>query len=355
MKILVDIGHPAHVHFYLRSIRSWLKSGHRVIVTSRKKEIATDLLDAIQVHHLVLSTMNDGTPFGMLKELVSRDYKLLKVVLKEKPDILTGIGGIYVAHTGFVTRTPSITFYDTENAKLSNLITYPFNSLVAVPDCYKAWLPPWNIRYPGYHELSYLHPENFRPDIEIARRCGLAADRPTFLLRVVSWQASHDLSEKGWNIALLERLTAYLQERGKVIISSETQLPPHLLKYGYQGPPELIHHLMAHLKLFIGESATMASECAVLGVPAVYAAETGRGYTDEQEERYGLVFNIRMLDWKVLKDCIDKVLKAPAENWQTKREKLLSDKIDVSKFVTQLILGYPSSMQEFKQQFNKNV
>jgi len=40
---------------------------------------------------------------------------------------------------------------------------------------------------------------------------------------------------------------------------------------------------MAYCRAFIGESATMASEAAVLGVPAVYAAETGRSYTDEQE------------------------------------------------------------------------
>ena len=35
-------------------------------------------------------------------------------------------------------------------------------------------------------------------------------------------------------------------------------------------------------------SATMASECAVLGVPSVYVAKTSRGYIDEQAARYDL-------------------------------------------------------------------
>ena len=33
----------------------------------------------------------------------------------------------------------------------------------------------------------------------------------------------------------------------------------------------------------------MSSEAAVLGVPAVFIATTGRGYTDDEERRYGLV------------------------------------------------------------------
>ncbi len=46
---------------------------------------------------------------------------------------------------------------------------------------------------------------------------------------------------------------------------------------------------MAHAQLVVGESATMSSEAAVLGVPAVFIATTGRGYTDDEERRYGLV------------------------------------------------------------------
>ena len=41
--------------------------------------------------------------------------------------------------------------------------------------------------------------------------------------------------------------------------------------------------------MIVGESATMSSEAAVLGVPAVMIATTGRGYTDDQERRYELV------------------------------------------------------------------
>lgn len=321
MKILVDIGHPAHVHFYKIPIKNWLSAGYQVVITSRVKEMATQLLDSLGAEHHVLSEENDGSKKGMIKELISRDYKLLKLVLKEKPDVMTGIGGIYVAHSGFVTRIPSVTFYDTENAKLSNLITYPFTSLVAVPECYNGWLPPWHKKYSGYHELSYLHENVFKADYSIALDCGLDPQKPTYLIRVVAWNANHDLNENGWSLKLLRQVIDELKLSGKVILSSEGDLPEDLIEYRYSGDSDKIHHLMNYCRMYVGESATMASECAVLGVPAIYAAETGRGYTDELESRYGLVFNCKEINWEHLKDVVKKVLAVDHITYCKKRKK----------------------------------
>jgi hypothetical protein len=40
MKILIDIGHPAHVHFFKNAIRELEGRGHEVKVTARDKEVA---------------------------------------------------------------------------------------------------------------------------------------------------------------------------------------------------------------------------------------------------------------------------------------------------------------------------
>jgi predicted glycosyltransferase len=113
-----------------------------------------------------------------------------------------------------------------------------------------------------------------------------------------------------------------------------------------------MHHLMGHVSLLVGESATMASECAVMGVPAIYAANTGRGYTDEQEDRYGLVFNLRQLAWPHLRETIDSVLAVPSSVWQEKRNRLLREKIDVAPFVADLILDYPRSRMRYEKEFH---
>lgn len=81
----------------------------------------------------------------------------------------------------------------------------------------------------------------------------------------------------------------------------------------------------------------MASECAVLGVPAVYAAHTGRGYTDEQEARYGLVRNVRRLDWEPLRDAVEAVLEHDAAHWQGRRKVLLDECEDVTGVICRML------------------
>ncbi|MGM0680788.1 MAG: DUF354 domain-containing protein [Thermodesulfobacteriota bacterium] len=349
MRILVDIGHPAHVHFFRPAVKILQEKGHEVVITSRRKEIATDLLDGLDISHRVLSDHpGKGGLKALFSEMIRRDRALFRVVRELRPDIMTGIGGVNPAHVRLFTGVPAVIFYDTENARLSNLITYPFASLVVVPECYQAWLPPWNLRYPGYHELSYLHPNRFQPDYEKAAACGLDRERPTFLIRTVSWGASHDVSETGWSVELLRSIANYLNEKGRVVISAEGPLPADLQTFKFQGRVEEIHHLMAYSSLYVGESATMASECAVLGTPAVYAALTGRGYTDEQEKVYGLVRNVFNLDWPWIKEAMDDLLAGPKEYWQEKRRRLLADKIDVAAFVADLVSNYPASVKRFR-------
>ena len=346
MKVLVDIGHPAHVHFFHNPIRRLKAHGHEVVITSRDKEFSLDLLNELGLQHQPISSLGKGGMVSLGKELILRNCSLARVVLKERPNIMAAIGGVSIAQVGRVIGIPSLVFYDTENAKLQNAITYPFASAVIVPRCYDAWTPKRrHIRYNGYHELSYLHPEYFKPDRSIALANGLASTGDTFFLRLVSWKANHDIGEKGWGNDLLNATVKKLSAKGKVLISSETPLPPSLASYNYQGCIKNVHHVMAFCRAFVGESATMASECAVLGVPAVYAAETGRGYTHEQERRYGLVRNLSHLAWDRLEPLIDEILTMPAKHWRQARQALLDDTIDVAAFVAECIESFPLQLR----------
>jgi predicted glycosyltransferase len=341
MKALIDIGHPAHVHFFRVPITQLLEKGHQVIITSRAKEFALELLDEVGLPHFPLSALGKGGLFSLGIELIQRNRALWKIVRREKPDVMAAIGGVSIAQVGKLARVPSLVFYDTENARLQNAITYPFASTVIVPNCYEAWLPASrHIRYKGYHELSYLHPTHFQPNRDIAIKNGLATEGDTFFLRLVSWQANHDIGETGWSPALLKKLVDKLVVKGRVLISSEMPLQGDMQQYAYVGDIKDVHHVMAFCRGFIGESATMASECAVLGVPAIYAAETGRGYTNEQERRYGLVANLSEITWARLEPLIEEMLARPISHWQQARETLLHDTIDVASFVTDSIENF---------------
>lgn len=348
MRVLIDIGHPAHVHFFRNPIDMLLAHGHEVIVTSRQKDMATDLLNDLGIRHECLSALGNGGLMTLGRELIRRNYLLWRIARKFRPHIMAAIGGVSIAQVGRLTGIPSLVFYDTENARLQNAITYPFASCVIVPNCYEAWLPARrHIRYAGYHELSYLHPDRFTPDRQVALNNGLDLERDTFFVRTVSWQANHDIGEQGWTQDTVEKLIRKLDPHGKVIISSETPLPEHLRHYRYTGRISEVHHVMAYCRAFIGESATMASESAVLGVPALYVAHTGRGYTNEQESRFGLVINERSPTWARIDTAVDSLLRTSHEDYAARRQRLLSETIDVATFVTRCIETFPDPLHNY--------
>lgn len=337
MRVIVDINHPAHVHFFKYPIQILRQRGHEVLVASRTKDVTTRLLDELQFEHVILSSQTTKGVVSLAKELVQRDWRLYRLATKWKADRLTAIGGTFSAHAGFLAGIPSIVFYDTENARLQNTITYPFVSRLFVPQCYSGPLPHNVTRYAGYHELSYLHPNRFTPNRQLALQSGLCPSRPTFLVRTLAWLANHDLADRGWDRSLLTKIIELLTNFGQVIISTEGETPSELCRYKYTGSPASMHHTMAFCTLYVGESATMASECAVLGVPAVYIARTPRSYTDDQERKYGLVKNIFDFRWSTIEAAIVECLDTPRANWAAARQLLLADTIDVAQFVVQSI------------------
>jgi uncharacterized protein len=337
MRVIVDINHPAHVHFFKCPIQILRARGHDVLVASRVKDVTTQLLDELQIEHVILSSQTTKGVVSLAKELLQRDWRLYQLAKTWKADCLTAIGGTFSAHAGFLAGIPSIVFYDTENARLQNAITYPFVTQLFVPNCYSGPLPRYATRYPGYHELSYLHPNRFTPNRELALQSGLSPSRPGFLVRTSAWMANHDLGDRGWDRGLLTNIITLLSDFGQVILSTEATPPTDLRHYLYTGSAASVHHTMAFCTFYVGESATMASECAVLGVPAIYIARTSRGYTNEQEEKYGLVKNIRDFRWPAIEAAIDDYLSTPRSHWVKARQLLLNDTIDVANFVADSI------------------
>jgi predicted glycosyltransferase len=215
---------------------------------------------------------------------------------------------------------------------------------VVVPRCYRGWTPKRKtMRYPGYHELAYLHPKYFSPSREVALGCGLSSEGDTFLIRLVSWKASHDLGKRGWSRVLLESIVQRLRTQGKVIISSEGELPSALENLRFEGPAQDIHHLLAYCRAYVGESPTMASEAAILGVPAVYVASASLGYVEDQEQRYGMVRFVKPDSIKDTLDALDDVTSTPAHEFERRRRSMLNESIDVPRFVTDILLDFDTS------------
>ena len=341
MKILFDILHPAHVHFFRNCIEELRERGHETLIVARDKDLTVRLLELYSLPFSVISREASGKT-GLGLELLRRNWELIRIARKEKPAVMASIGGITTSQVGFLTGTRNLIFYDTENAVLSNRISYPFATEVITPDCYKGWVPgKKHLAYAGYHELAYLHPNRFSPDADLLRKAGIDPGEPYSVVRFVSWKAMHDVKAKGFSPEDKLRLSRALEEYGKVYITSEEELPSAFEKYRLPLPPHQVHHLLAFAKLFIGESATMASESAILATPFVYLDIVGRGYTDEQQEKYGLGYNYR--PWQV----DESIMKAKnilagnrkeSDQFRESHARMMAEKIDVSAFIVERLL-----------------
>ena len=330
MRVLIDILHPAHVHFFRNFHAEMQARGHEVCITARDKDRSVELLRALRLPHEQISSQKSGA--GLALELAQRTPRLMRVMRAFRPDVMTGIMGPSIALAGALRprRVPAVVFYDTEFAAATNRIVYPLAYSVCTPDCYQTAVPGRHLTYAGYHELAYLHPDRFRPDPAVLAAFGVTPGEPYSIVRFVSWQAVHDRREKGLTAKQKRHLVEVLQRRGRVLVSSEGPLTPDLSGLAVRGPVEQVHHLIAHARLVVGESATMSSEAAVLGVPAVFIATTGRGYTDDEERRYGLVRHFTDDQYDMALSAIEEVLAAPAAAWAQARQRLLGEKIDVT-------------------------
>jgi predicted glycosyltransferase len=307
--------------------------GHDVHVTARAKDRSLELLDRYGLPYEHISDQRSGA-VGMTTEMAQRTRKLLGIMREFQPDVMTGIMGPSIAIAGALKRVPAVVFYDTEFATQTNWFVYPLAHSVCTPDCYQGRVRGTHVEYAGYHELAYLHPNRFIPDPERLRAFGLAPDERYSLIRFVSWQAVHDRNEKGLTAEQKRALVETLRAHGRVLISSEAPLPPDLAELEVKGPVEDIHHLLAYAQLIVGESATMSSEAAVLGVPAVMIATTGRGYTDDEERRYGLVRHFTEDQYALAVGAIEKLYaESPREFGQLARQRLLEEKIDVTQWM----------------------
>ena len=349
MKVLVDIGHPAHVHFFKNAIWELESKGHEVQITARDKEIALYLLEAYGFKYHNLGKNQKGLAkkaIGMLKI----DFEMYKVVKKFNPDVLMGIHSPYVAQVSKLLRKPSLIFTDTEHAKLANKLTFPLATAIYTPSCFKKDLGHKQIRYDGYHELAYLHPNYFTPDPSVLDEIGLKEGERFIIMRFVAWDASHDVGHKGISMEIRRRFVSELEKYGRVLITSESELPAEFESYRIKVAPEKMHDLLYYTTLLVGESATMASECAVLGTPAIFIDFAGRGYTDEEEYKYGLIFNFSS-DEESYEEIIKKTLELVAQDdlkveWEKKKDHLLNEKIDVTKFMIETIERYGGVVSE---------
>lgn len=337
MKAFFAIQHPAHVHLFRNSIQQLESDGHEIHTLVRENDINVQLLENYGIEHTVVAPEPKSALHLPLVQL-KYEWEIIRRARRFKPDVLLAVGEPAITHASQLCDARSMLFTDTEHATLQNKLSFPFADRIYTPQCYQDDLGEKQIYYPGFHELAYLHPNRFEPDSSVLDEVGLTTNDSFVILRTVDWQALHDIGDSGFD-DVVDVVTQLEATGAEVLITAEGDLPDAVSHCDLDIEPHRIHDLMAYSDLFIGESATMASESAVLGTPAVFVSSSRRGYTDELEEKYGLVFNFsdENRHQAGLEKAIEILDDDNAKIWAQHQERLLEDKIDTTEFILEQI------------------
>lgn len=351
MKILIDIGHPAHVHLFKQFAHLMIQNGHELLFTCREKEFEIFLLKKCGFNYKSFGKKYKSG-FGKLWGLIEFDIKEFISGLRFRPDILLSHGSMYAAHAACMLGKSHVSLEDTFNFEQVRLYK-PFTQAILTADYDHPLKSGKVINYAGYHELAYLHPNRFEPDITVLQELGVNINEKYVIIRFVSWNASHDFGHKGISSENKIKAINEFSKYARVFISSEDELPLELKKYQINIPPERMHDALAFASLVFGESFTMPAEAAVLGTPAILIHNTMCYYLQELEQKYNLAYNFTesMSDQNFAIQKGVGLLQQTGlkEEWKKKKEKMLADKIDVTAFLVWFVQNYPESQSIMKK------
>ena len=271
MSVLIDISHPAHVHFFRPLAQTLIADGIAVHIVARDKDVTVRLLEVSGLPFEVLPMGRPGAGrMSAATELLRRSWALrrrirrhkVKVVLTRNPS-----GAI----AAFGTRATSI--FDTDDGRgvgIHYWAARPFADIITSSVHDPEDHGRGHRRYRALKAHMFLHPDRFTPDPDVRRRY-LDDDEQFCVVRFSAHDASHDRRIDGitpeGRRAIMERLVRF----GPVLVSIERQ--GLQFQRGQDEPasvaPEDFHHLLATASLFVGDSQSVAAEAAILGVPSL--------------------------------------------------------------------------------------
>jgi predicted glycosyltransferase len=348
MTFLFVTGHPAQIHNF-RIVKKLLEeNGHQVIWASTNKDISFELLELYGIEFIPIDRPKGGL-FAKIVNLFSNARRISKIIRQKNVDMVVSRVSPYAAIACKLNRINHIGLADTEVSGIYDTFFSKLLDALITSTTFERTLTKKQIRIPSNIELFYLHPQHFKRDLSIYEDLNISLNDPFVIVRFVSWNAYHDAGHQGFSEENKILLIDKLRKRFKVFISSEGYLPPELEKYRIKLPLDKIHSALAESVLYVGEGASMASESAVLGTPAVFVNSIWSG-NGKDLSNYGLFYQFKSSEQEqaeAIDKCIEILNNSLSENKiNSLKYNYLKDKIDASSFLCWFITNFPDSRKQ---------
>lgn len=349
MRIAVTVQHGENVHLFRYPIAELQRRGHEVFVFSREQGVNVELLDAYGVEHECLCSEPDTLP-GLALTQLRFEVGLYRRLRRIDPDVVTASHGIAASHVAPLVGARSCVFVDTDgDVVLGTRLASQFAHRICRPEWLRVPDDERCVDYAGLHELAYLAPDRFTPDLDLLEEHGVEPEEPYAVVRFGAWKSHHDVGKRGFSPAGKRALIDALARRGRVYVADEAAVGSsrgvvdHVGAEALPVPPEHFHHLLAEANVCVGEVATTTIEAAVLATPTVrvspFAGPDDMGKFVELERR-GLVRSFPRGAEQAGIGTVRRLYddRAAERLWERRRDTLLEETIDVGSFVVDQVL-----------------
>lgn len=342
MKILIDINHPAHVHYFRNFIKIMEGKGHSFKVINRNSPMINNLLDHYNIEHIVRNPRpsKKGTIASFIN-LVKMTFTCFKESVSFKPDIYLGFASSACAVTSAIFHKPCILIDDTEHNTLNHKIYLRFCSCILTPFYFKKNLGEKQIYFNAFVEQLYLHSSVYTPQTKVLSELGIG-ENEYVLVRYISYDAHHDLVAQPLSDDNKRLIVDKLSLKNRVFVSHESSPNPYE-EFALKIRPEQMHDVEANAKFIITEGATMASESFVLGVPYIYINPLRVGNANVQASTFPEIAVSCTDECEINKNIENFEKKAVKQKASSIKKRLEHSTINPTAFLVWFVENYPQS------------
>ena len=344
-RIAIFLGHPAHYHMFKHVTAELEQQGIVVDYLVKRKDMLEDLVKRSgHSYHVVRRQERTAKgKLGLVWALISMELNVTAYLIRFRPRLLIGTYAPVISH---LTGVPMVICCEDDTAVVPRFArtSYPYAKAILAPRyCDGGQWDAKMIKYAGFQKLAYLHPNRFTPNREVIAPYLRHPERPFVLMRFAKLQAHHDEGIGGMNNTVASNLVKLLAPHYDIYITSERPLSAELESYRLAINPLDIHHWMAFASIYIGDSQSMAVESAMLGTPSIRFSDFAHriGVLNALEEQYRLTTGIPSNRPEILYQTVRQMIDTPnlKSEYQRRRQKMLSEQIDVTQFFVDFIVN----------------
>lgn len=274
MRVLFFYVHPAKYHLFSNAISLLQKEGHHVDIAIVNKEVLSDLLDKKGVKYFNLfpnGRKSNYLPYKLnaILGVVRTLWKLFLLTWNNKYDCYVTDDVITIL--GKFQGVPSIAFTDNDlkTVKLYKIIFQTATKIIAPSSTDVGEFANKKIGFNGNKAIAHLHPKYFHLDKGVLSKYNLQ-DKKLFIIRLAKLNAGHDLhGNPGVTDRDLDELIASIPNEYTILISTERKISSVHEKYLMKIDPVDFTQILAFSRFYVGDSGTIATEAAMLGVPNI--------------------------------------------------------------------------------------